>query len=290
LIVITGADGIVGRAICALLRAEAVDFLPIVRTRKVYTHPNALVLNLADSAEVSILPAQRIKAIVHLAAAVPHSSYYPDNAESAQLTCSIDQNLLAYSRRVDCPVVYMSTCGLYNKSSTDLKVEDSSEIGIQSPYFGAKYQGEKLFSNEALAVILRLAAPIGPGQKASVVLSRFLMAGRRNAPLRLWGSGKREQNFIDVRDVARLIHQTILHPKDGVLNVASEKPTTMFDLATSVVKVLQMGTVVFDDRVDPREDETARYSIQKAYELYGWTPIYSLEDSIKMIAEEEFEQ
>jgi len=289
MIVVTGADGIVGRAVCALLRTGETEFIPIVRHRKAYTPIEALVLNLANQTDFEALSGKRIDGIIHLAAAVPHSSYYPDTAESAELTRSIDRNVLSFCKQVDCPVVYMSTCGLYDRISPIVKCEEKSEIKIESPYFEAKFAGEQLFSAEALSVILRLAAPIGPGQKSTVVLSRFVIATRKNTPIRLWGTGKREQNFVDVRDVARLIHQAMLTPKRSVLNVASEKPTTMVELAKIVIEILNKGSVVFDDKIDPKENETARYSIEKAYELYKWKPEYLLYDSIRMIAEEEFE-
>jgi len=291
MIIITGANGIVGRAVYDLLHKEKHDVIPIVHHRRNGTPSDARVLDLTKENSLNELADDDIDGVVHLAAAVPHSSRYPDTEESARLTRSIDRNVLSFCKSIDCPVIYMSTCGLYDRSSRSMKIEsESSQIRIESPYFSAKYHGEEIFSKEALSIILRLAAPIGPGQKASVVLSRFILAARANTPIQIWGTGNREQNFVDVRDVARLIHLALLSPKACLINVAGKQPITMLELAKSVIRVVNGGEITFSSKVDPKEGETARYSIRNAFNLYNWTPLYSLDESIRSIVDEEFEQ
>lgn len=290
MIVITGADGLVGRAVCEYLREANQKIIPVVHRRKDITSVDAIVIDLSKKNSLCGLINKGVKGVVHLAAAVPHSSSCLDTEESAKLTRAIDNNILSFCKSTKSPVVYMSTCGLYDRSSPTQKVEDdSSVIKIESPYFAAKHDGENLFSNEALAVIMRLAAPIGHGQRASVVLSRFIMAARSNMPIQIWGSGMREQDFIDVRDVAKLIRDAIFHPKACLINVASSQPATMVELAETVIKTVGMGEVIFSNTADPREKETARYSIKMAYEIYKWGPSFNLQDSIKWIVNESFD-
>lgn len=290
MIVITGADGLVGRAVCGCLRGVNQKILPIVHRKKDITSADAIVIDLSKANSFRDFKNIDVTGLIHLAAAVPLSSYYPDTEESAELTRAIDNNVLSFCKTTKIPVVYMSTCGLYDRSSSIVKFEDDpSVIKIESPYFAAKYEGEILFSSGVLAMIIRLAAPIGPGQKASVVLSRFIMAARANMPIQIWGSGMREQNFIDVRDVAKLICDAILHPKACLINVANRQAITMIDLAKTVIRTIGMGEVIFTNMVDPKERESARYSIEKASRLYKWTPHYNLQDSIKWIADEKFD-
>ena len=291
MIVITGADGLVGRAVCEYLRGANQKIIPIVHRKKDITSTDAIVADLSKANSFRYLKNIEITGLIHLAAAVPLSSYYPDTGESAELTRAIDNNVLSFCKTTKIPVIYMSTCGLYDRSSSIVKFEnDPSVIKIESPYLSAKYEGEVLFSNEVLAVIIRLASPIGIGQKASVVLSRFIMAARANMPLQIWGSGMREQNFIDVRDVAKLICDAIFHPKACLINVVNCQATTMVELAKNVIKTVGMGEVIFTNTVDPKEGETARYSIENAYKLYKWTPCYTLQDSIKWIVNEKFDE
>ncbi len=290
MILVTGADGIVGRAVCNALRLANQAILPVVRRKQDVTMKNAYIIDLAQSDALSILAHSRVSAIVHLAAAVPHSANYPDTELSADLTRRIDMNVYSFQERLDIPALYMSTCGLYDRSLDVVKYEDdASVIKIESPYFSAKLAGESLFKGNQRSTILRLSAPVGPGLKPSVVLSRFIMSARANVPIQIWGSGSREQNFIDVRDVSALIIKVLANPQACTINVASDTPITMANLANTVIKVVGKGRAEYSSRADPRDGETARYSIAKAQEIFGWSPKYDIEASCRLLLNERFE-
>ena len=70
MIVVTGSDGIVGRALCLALRNEAIPFLPITHRRKLHTDPNALVADLTENILSLEKYCDDITAIVHLAGAL----------------------------------------------------------------------------------------------------------------------------------------------------------------------------------------------------------------------------
>jgi len=290
MIVVTGSDGIVGRALCLALRLEAIPFLPITHRRKPHTDPDALVLDLTENILSLEKYCDDITAIVHLAAAVPHSTDYPDNETSAGKTRCMDINILSLQKHTNAQLIYMSTCGLYDRTLAAVKHEDdASVIRIESPYFSAKLEGENLLAGGRRTTILRLSAPVGHGLKPSVVLSRFITMARSGAPIQIWGNGCREQNFIDVRDVADLIIKVLAKPQPCTINVAAIVPTTMVELAKTVVKVVGKGSFEYSDQVDPRDGETARYSIAKARELYGWSPKYDLESLCRLLLKEKFE-
>ena len=287
MILVTGADGIVGRAVCSVLKLARLEFVPLVRQRQSVTAENAIVSDLSDASVLGILSRYDITSIVHLAAAVPHSVDYPDTEVSAELTKRMDRNIFALQQQLRIPVVYMSTCGLYDRSLPTVKFEDDrSVIKIESPYFAAKFEGEKLFSAATCPTILRLSAPVGPGLKPSLVLSRFILAAQSSSSIEIWGSGDREQNFIDVRDVADLILRVIKNPKTCTLNVAGSNPITMSELANVVVDLVGRGSIEYSSKADPREGETARYSIQNAAMLYGWSPKNSIHESCKLVLNE----
>lgn len=290
MILVTGSDGIVGRELCKQLQSNGISFQPVSHRRKASTLDGAIILDLTS--DISLLQSIRgeLSAIVHLAAAVPHSPYYPDNQFSANLTKKMDENIFNIQNQINVPLIYMSTCGLYNKTTKKTKTEDDpSQLKITSPYFEAKASGENLFSSEGLSTILRLSAPVGPGLKPNLVLSKFILAAREDGVLEIWGSGKREQDFIDTMDIAKLVLKILDKPKQEILNVCSSKPTSMIDLAQEVVRVLGKGSIKNARKSDPRDAETARYSNAKANKLYGWSPEYRLEESISRIANENFE-
>jgi nucleoside-diphosphate-sugar epimerase len=289
-ILVTGAAGLVGRAVCAAIAEQHKRVLPLARTRIAEAPANTLAVDLTkvDLLEcVSTSPA----AIIHLAAAVPHSSRYPDTEQTALQTMTMDGNVLRAARSWGCPVVYMSTCGLYDRRLLTIKLESNREqIKVESPYFAAKLAGEAKFLELGNATIARLSAPLGRGLKCSVVAARFIAEARKNSTIKLWGSGRREQDFVHVADVATLVLAAIENPKSDIVNVASGTPTTMATLAETVVRVVGSGRIVFADEPDPRDGETARYSIDRAHQLFGWSPRYSLADALRALSDETFSE
>jgi len=288
MIVVTGSDGIIGRALCRKMLTQSIRFLPVTHHRKLHTSQDALLVDLAST----ILPLKPyihdIKAIVHLAAAVPHSTAYPDNDISANKTRSMDCNIIELQKRTNAHVVYMSTCGLYDRTSTAIKNELDC-IKVTTPYFSAKAKGEALFTLSGNTTILRLSAPVGSGLKSNLVLSKFIATARNNRTITIWGSGKREQNFIDADDVSDLLIKALRFPCYDIFNVASELPITMLTLAETVKRVLGSGSIEIVAKNDPLEGESARYSINKAKQTYEWIPKITVEQSIEKIAFEDFD-
>lgn len=290
MILVTGADGIVGRTVCDFLEKVNERFIPVVHRKKTISRPNSIIADLTSEQELDKIPERNITSIVHLAAAVPHSVFYPDTENTADLTSKIDTNILSIKRKLGIPLVYMSTCGLYDRTVASVKREDDdSLIKIESPYFSAKWKTEKIFENEDNCSILRLAAPVGPGLKPNLVLPRFINAARNNEKIILWGTGSRQQNFIDTRDVAKLILKVLKKPERTIVNVASSKPVTMKELAESVINVAGQGSMEFSTQNDPREGEYAWYSIEKAQQLFDWTPEITLEESCELLLKENFD-
>lgn len=291
MILVTGSDGIIGRGLCRQLLELSIPFLPLTHRRKTHTLREALVVDLASGCSAIQPYVNQISAIVHLAAAVPHSAYYPDSNVSADYTRCMDRNIYDIQRKTGVPIIYMSTCGLYDRSSLNLKYEDGrSPLSITSPYFAAKAEGESLFlKGGGVSTIMRLSAPVGPGLKPQLVLSRFIAAARKNDVIRVWGDGSREQDFVHVADVAKLIVSVLSRPTTLVMNVAAGAPITMAKLAEAVVKVVGAGAVERETKPDPRDGETARYSIERAREYFQWAPSRNLEQSIADLQDEDFE-
>src|SRR6185369_6829513 len=73
-IVVTGASGIVGRAVLAALRGHGNGVVPVVHGRT--ADPDAIALDLAESDLTDHVQAP--DAVVHLAAAVPHAAVHGD--------------------------------------------------------------------------------------------------------------------------------------------------------------------------------------------------------------------
>ena len=279
MIVVTGADGLVGRAVCERLHQVKLPVLPVVRARRADSVAGASVVDLVAE---TIPVAGDVRGVIHLAAAVPHSPQYPDTDGTAQLTRRIDQRIRKFVQQHTCPIVYASSCSLYDPATPEPKHEDTSPVRARTPYFAGKLDGERLFA-ECGAVIARLSNPVGPHLPPVLVLSRFIGTAADDGSIEIWGTGSREQDFVDARDVARFLCDAVMRPVAGTFNVASGRATRMDQLAATVVEVVRRGAVRRVDIADPEETRTARYSIEKVRSVYGWIPQYSLADAIRSV-------
>lgn len=286
MIAVTGADGLIGRSVCSALREVGAVYVPVIRRRRSWSSRNAVICASAESdawTEIAKLP---ICQIVHLAAAVPHAAHSPDDDASAAVTRSIDRRVYDLAQSTGARVIYMSTCGLYLRTDLSFKDEGATLLPM-SPYFAAKRDGELLMSNLPRTLVFRLAAPIGPGIQPGLVVSRLLKQAQGNGCLEVWGSGQREQDFIDARDCARAVIQALSTDVHGVLNLASGQPVSMHELATAIVSVVGHGRVELSGRTDPKEGETARYKVDKAMSALAWRSVHSLRQSLKWILDSE---
>jgi nucleoside-diphosphate-sugar epimerase len=275
-IVVTGASGVIGRVLMARLRSEGGEVVGVRRE----------TFDLASGASLAKFIGRRPEVIVHLAAAVPHSAHYPDTETSAAKTRAADRTVRDAALQWGCRVVYASTCSLYDKHVATVKFEDMPVVvRSDSPYMQAKHEGEQMFAALPSHGILRVPAPIGPGLPDTVVAKRFFNQAMAGETIRVWGTGKREQNYVDVRDIAdiflRAAHSTSL----GVFNISADAPTTMLELAAAMAEVIPRASFELAAVPDPLEQEYTRYSNARAREVLGWTPKSSLSDSIRSMYE-----
>lgn len=287
-ILVTGASGLVGRATVAELARQGHPCLALAMTCVPPAGVPSIVHDLAGSLPLHEVVSTPPSVVAHLAALVPHSAEHSDSPHAGHHTEQIDDQVFAAALAWGCPVVYASSCGLYDRLDSGWKNEDTSPVRATGPYFAAKLRGEKLFLRIPRSTVLRISAPVGPGMRAGLVLSRFVCAARTTSKLDVWGSGTREQDFIDARDCARAVAAACQLCPGGTFNVASAQPITMLGLAQAVVEVIGTGSVELCGLPDPRELETARYRITKATTSLGWNPTIALRDAIRSVANEDF--
>jgi nucleoside-diphosphate-sugar epimerase len=282
-VLVTGARGLVGRAVCAHLTGLGTPVVAVAhRPTGDLAGPPGLALDLTADSLLHALGGQRLSSVVHCAALVPTNPAYPDSPTSAAGNRAIDENVYEAAAADGTRVVYVSSCGLYDPRQAQSKTE-GAPVAARTPYFEAKLAGEQLFSRLEGSVVMRLSGPVGPGMRANLVLPRFLATALAGGSLTLWGSGAREQDFVDVADVARFVGLALQHAGSGIFNVASGVPVTMRALAETVVGVAGSGSVELADQPDPMEGDTARYSVDRAREQLGWSPQVGLETMVRRL-------
>jgi nucleoside-diphosphate-sugar epimerase len=272
-IALTGASGVVGRALMARLHAERLPYVVLDRNM------------LASSTSLTDAVLKKPTVLVHLAAVVPNPPAIPDDEVSAAKTRDMDVRVLKAITQWGCHAVYASGCSLYTKGDAAPKCENEAgaESRPSSNYLAAKQQGERIFLASGQATVLRVSAPIGEGLPRATVVGRFTEAAIAGQPLEVWGAGMREQNYVDVVDLADALFRALILCPGELINIAADQPITMMELAQKIVQSCGRGVVHMTDKPDPRDGEFARYSNQKAADLLGWRPLTPMHVSLKRL-------
>jgi nucleoside-diphosphate-sugar epimerase len=278
-VLVTGASGVIGRAIMQAFRDRPTK-TNILRLGR--SPGNEVLIDLAGSRlDVTSVCPVRPEIIVHFAAAVP-GPRVADDQENAQRTRYMDVNILNACRVWRCPVIYASGCSIYARRADRPLVEsDPLEPVLISPYLGAKRDGDSMFSEYPQGIVLRISAPSGPGLPLTSVMGRFSHSAQSDKVIHLWGSGKREQDYVDVRDIALLVGRIIAAPQPGIFNVVAGRPVTMLELAQCIARNVKGTEILIDGRPDAKEQILARYDGARCCTVYGWKSQIGLDDSIR---------
>ncbi|GAH84568.1 unnamed protein product, partial [marine sediment metagenome] len=180
-------------------------------------------------------------------------------------------------------LIYTSSASVYGLLSS--VCNEDSPVHPQGPYAAAKYETEqkieRLIDNY---ITLRINAPYGKKQRSKTVLRIFIERALAGLDLLYHGSGKRQQDFVAVEDVAIVITYAVSFKGTGeIINIASGNSISMKNLAELIIHTIPgtMSRVLASGQIDPQEDYRAIFDISKSNHVLGWSPSVSLKDGIR---------
>lgn len=274
-VAVTGSEGFLGGVIRSYLEERGIDTIGVDVTA--CGDKRTLQIDLCDSLQLirlkDFLP---IDAIVHAAAILP-------DAEPDDLILSANQQMaLNIAKWAICEkvhhVVHISSCAVYGfgKESRDEKTVPRPD----SVYAVSKLSCEHLFTSLLTSVSipschLRITAPYGPSHRKPTVIIQFLKQALMGMKIQVWGSGKRAQDFVFERDVAKAVHLAILKKATGAFNVSGGRSISMKALARLCCRVTgntHADSILFNGS-DPQEMYRGVYPCRKARRILGYSPL-----------------
>ncbi|MCX8007090.1 MAG: NAD(P)-dependent oxidoreductase [Coriobacteriia bacterium] len=254
-VLITGADGFVGRATTAVLMREGYDVLPTGRaSRPADPLPGYRVLDVTSRTMWEAIPA--CEALIHCAGV-----FGPGVSEGEMNAVNVGGTQAAVDWAASVGVtrfVLMSSGGVYGPS--DRRRTEADEPDPQDAYARSKLEAERLLRAAPIAsVILRLYFPVGAGQSRGVVarLARQIILGEA---VRTRSDGGPVLTLTDVREVARCAVAAVSGKvSEGCFNVGGSKDYQMSSLIRSVAAAVgREPEVVYDESLigDWRGDST----------------------------------
>lgn len=280
-ILITGADGFVGRHAVAALKAR----LP--GTELLATSP--ATLDVTDEAALRRTARDfRPEGCLHLAAisAPAWAATDPARAWAVNLHGTLKLAAALRDAAPGCTLVYASSADIYGASFAAPHPLD--ETAAAAPL--SLYAATKAAADLALGALAAEGFPVirfrpvnhtGPGQSERFVVAAFaaqiarIEAGLETPPIRC-GSLEPQRDFLDVRDVCAAYAEALARPstKSAVFNLASGRVRRIGEVLEDLQTLAGRDLPV---RLDPAklrasEPPITRIDASQAARLLGWRP------------------
>jgi UDP-glucose 4-epimerase len=238
-------------------------------------------------------------AIVHLAAqvSVPKSIQHPERNHSVNVSGT--EHVLQFAQQNGVKrFIFASSSAVYGDCEM-LPLSESSEGELQSPYAESKLEIERkidaYFQQGAEFLSLRFFNVYGPKQRLDsnygAVVPIFIDRFTQGIQPTIYGSGSQSRDFVNVRDIARLLVDLSIgewaQPKQSVYNVGTGQSVTITELASLIHELSQSNLALAPSYQTQRagDIEHSVASIEAIRRDLNWKPEISLEDGLRELIE-----
>ncbi|MBS7251957.1 MAG: dTDP-glucose 4,6-dehydratase [Candidatus Freyarchaeota archaeon] len=195
-------------------------------------------------------------------------------------------NLLEFCRRLDIPLVQVSTDEVYGSiAEGSFKEEDA--LNPSSPYSSSKAGADLLarayYKTYGLPVMItRSSNNFGPYQYPEKLIPLFIVNALQNKPLPLYGDGGNVRDWIYVLDNCEAIDLVFHKGKKGeIYNIGGGNERTNLEISHMILDELKKPKSLIKF-VKDRPGHDWRYSLDcKKIKLLGWKPKCKFEEALK---------
>lgn len=252
-ILITGGAGFIGSSLADALLKERDNLVVVVDNlltgdlRKVPTHANCRFIkcDVNSYRDISaIMTAYQFDYVFHYAAVVGVKRTLTNPVMVLNDLEGI-KNILDLSKNTNVKRVFFSSSSeVYGEPVELPQHEQKTPLNSRLPYAVVKNVGEsfcKAYQQEFGLdyTIFRFFNTYGPKQSTDFVISKFIKAALRNAPLELYGSGEQTRTFCFINDNVDAIVKIL---DDGleindVINIGNDASFTIRQLAETIIRL-----------------------------------------------------
>jgi nucleoside-diphosphate-sugar epimerase len=223
-VVVIGAGGFVGTAICARLAADNVSVLALTR--------NELDLLKPEAAATLQGLLQADDSVVFVSALAPtrNNAMLIDNLRMAEAVCA------ALAAQPVGHLVYVSSDAVYSDDANPV-----TERSCQQPssLHGVMHLAREIMLRAALKLPLAILRPTliygAKDPHNGYGPNRFRRLAAKGEAITLFGDGEEKRDHVHVDDVAALVSAVLHHRGKGVLNIATGRSASFREVAEMVV-------------------------------------------------------
>jgi len=301
-ILVTGADGFVGRHLLRTLRTAfpASVLIACAQAPDMVDADTTVPLDLlsADSIADCLTQAQA-DAIVHLAAAtvVPESFADPGLTWRINVDGTLTLARMLMARAPETRLVFVSSAETYGLTfQRGEPLDEDAPFAPANPYAASKAATDLALGEIALrglkVIRMRTANHTGPGQSDALVVPAFarqiarIEAGRQEPVIKV-GALDRWRDFLDVRDVCAAYAAVLAHEvaPGTAFNIASGTPRRIGDVLDALIARSTVPVEVKTDaaRMRPTDVISAIGNPARAKAMLGWAPKIPLDETLDSV-------
>ena len=290
-ILVTGADGFVGRHLLPTLRTAfpSACLIACAQAANIDDADATLPLDLLSAGSISdCLSRANADAVVHLAAAtvVPDSFADPGLTWRVNVDGTLTLARLLMSSAPQTRLIFVSSAETYGLAfQRGVPLDEDAPFAPANPYAASKAATDLALGEMALRGLsvtrMRTANHTGPGQSDALVVPAFarqiarIEAGKQQPVIKV-GALDRWRDFLDVRDVCAAYAAALAHDvaPGTAFNIASGTPRRIGDVLDALIarSTVPVEVQVDEARLRPTDVVKAIANPARAKAALGWAP------------------
>ena len=247
-ILITGANGEVGKEIALILSKNKSYKLGLLGNKKNKTKPNYFFQNLLKPIKLKFKP----QIIIHCAAKHPNSKIGSEMKNIYSTNIKITENLINFANKNKVrKVFFLSSIAVYGQIRKTIIHEKQKPIN-QNLYEKSKLVSEKLFckkKNKFKTVCLRIPGVFTANlNKDYPLITKILKKIKSNKSLEIYNSNKKFNNVVDVLEITNFINFLLNKEKihNGVYNFSASEPIKFLSVIQLIKKLFKSKSNVIN--------------------------------------------
>ncbi len=290
-VLVTGAAGFIGRWVVADLLERGHHVLPVdnlvagdpLNLAEFAGHPNMRPLDVGDIRDPDACRrwVRDVDAIAHLAASISVQDSIDDPATTFENDVVGTFNLLESARSAGARFLFMSTCMVYDRSTSRSGIDELHPTKPASPYAASKLAGEALTLSYHHAyglptTVIRPFNTYGPFQRSvgeGGVVAIFTRRSLLGETLRIYGEGTQTRDLLYVTDCARFVTDALLSDAvtGRILNAGTGADISVNELASAIEA--DPARITHVEHIHPQSEiAVLRCDARQAREILGWVP------------------
>lgn len=291
-VLITGAAGFIGVYVTKHLLAQGYEVTALTNSSKLDLHSERLSVIEADICDKEFVKKVsgeigECQTVVHLAADIR----VPGDGQTITVNCLGTYHMAELANEVGADrFIYLSSMPVIGRP-INIPITEEHPAHPETLYHITKLAGEGIVDHVCAAamkkMILRIPSPVGRGMRQNVFLYRMLEQCRKGQNILLYGEGGRVQNYVDVRDIAEAVGLSAAVAAEGLFLIGGESISNLRLAEKCIARARADVQICFAGVEDSAESDRWEISGEKARTALGYTPRYTLDDTIDWICGEE---